>query len=1056
MTNKVRGNRARLVAAVGLSALMTAGCATTSSYPTGTSLALGNNAVGAPCEATANWSDPSFGDDTVKFARSYSVNCRGQQASGALARVRLFDSPADRAAFASSLSCGAQTPVSLEGFDSATAQRCYDPALGLQTAVINADAGATSLQISSAADAVGAGVQAARLLAGFDSTGGVTSDRDVVNYAQLDPAPARPSSATANSSVDLDETLQVVTREIFLGLHAAASNRLKAALNEVGPDTPPAIRAALNLEAGLADSNLRFFGSADNRFSEAEELLRGADIEGERTLGRKLAIYRGLHALNRRDFDAAKAILTPILENRVSGDQPLLDPVGISLLNAGRVTGDVRNALNLPDAERLREVVLTSQAYWALSVAAMPDNDLELAREALAAARESVATVTGVDRAGVLWLESRLDRQLGRIEAADGNYSAALVAFDEALAKLIRSSLAGVGTGAEPAIAELQLQRASILEESGAPQAEVDQAYGAAVASLLNSRGQQTAFVTAPLEPYLDRLLERSEAGNVAALGDYFQAMQITSESGAARQISQLQLQAGADPEIGALIRSSEEIERRYRELGLQIQEAAPGDETLAEARAEYASLEQQRTEINAQLQSDGRINRISDRPADLAEMQALLAPGETYVKLTVIGDSIYGLMIDANGATPYKVAGSASSLLPVVARVRDSIDGALEDSNDLRSFDVLQSAVLYSRLFGPIDDALEGRSALVVDGGQVLRTLSPAVLVTDAQAAVQRQSQRASRDYSDVPFLIQKAPISIAISPSSFIASRQLGASTAPEPLIGFADPRPLSEAANLSQAVSIGPCVLQPVELANLTRGLAPIPRREIELAAEALGIGEARIVAGDDFTDQNMLSLGSRGGTLSNYKILHFATHGASEGQFGCEQSPAALLTSFGQEGSDMLLSFDEIPNLNLDANLVVLSACETASELGERNRQLAGGAQPGETLDGLVRAFFSANARAVMATYWEASANEDADIFFRRFYGSGRTRDIAGSLQDAQVELINTAEYSHPLYWGAFFVVGNTTNGMLADGSGSRASADDETAQVAMNDAAGSRR
>ncbi|MEO1220658.1 MAG: CHAT domain-containing protein, partial [Pseudomonadota bacterium] len=181
----------------------------------------------------------------------------------------------------------------------------------------------------------------------------------------------------------------------------------------------------------------------------------------------------------------------------------------------------------------------------------------------------------------------------------------------------------------------------------------------------------------------------------------------------------------------------------------------------------------------------------------------------------------------------------------------------------------------------------------------------------------------------------------------------------------------------------------------------------------------------------------------GTLNDYKILHFATHGASEGQFGCEESPSALLTSFGEDGSDMLLSFDEIPNLNLDANLVVLSACETESVLGEDSLQLAGGLQPGETLAGLVRAFFSANARAVMATYWEASAAEDSEIFFRTFYSSGRTKSIASSLQDAQTELIQTAEYSHPFYWGPFFVVGNTANGMLAEGTASRAEEESET-------------
>ena len=91
MTDTVRGFRARLVTAAAMSALLTAGCATTAPSSLGRTVALGENAAGDPCEATENWSDQSFGDEFVKKARSYSVGCRGRDAGGTLARVRLFD-----------------------------------------------------------------------------------------------------------------------------------------------------------------------------------------------------------------------------------------------------------------------------------------------------------------------------------------------------------------------------------------------------------------------------------------------------------------------------------------------------------------------------------------------------------------------------------------------------------------------------------------------------------------------------------------------------------------------------------------------------------------------------------------------------------------------------------------------------------------------------------------------------------------------------------------------------------------------------------------------------
>jgi len=131
--------------------------------------------------------------------------------------------------------------------------------------------------------------------------------------------------------------------------------------------------------------------------------------------------------------------------------------------------------------------------------------------------------------------------------------------------------------------------------------------------------------------------------------------------------------------------------------------------------------------------------------------------------------------------------------------------------------------------------------------------------------------------------------------------------------------------------------------------------------------------------------------------------------------------------------MLLSFDEIARLRLDANLVVLSACETASAVGERALRLSGESQPGATLEGLVRSFFSANARSVMATYWESSNSGESELFMESFYRSGKNENISTALNTAQNNLMAGADTSHPFYWGGFFVVGNTKNSMLSSSS-----------------------
>ena len=107
----------------------------------------------------------------------------------------------------------------------------------------------------------------------------------------------------------------------------------------------------------------------------------------------------------------------------------------------------------------------------------------------------------------------------------------------------------------------------------------------------------------------------------------------------------------------------------------------------------------------------------------------------------------------------------------------------------------------------------------------------------------------------------------------------------------------------------------------------------------------------------------------GDLSDYRILHFATHGVVTTRAAKCAAQPALLTSFGGEGSDGLLTFREIFDLKLDADLVILSACDTAGKASAAATQQAGLSTGGDVaLDGLVRAFVGAGGRLVIASHW----------------------------------------------------------------------------------------
>ena len=134
---------------------------------------------------------------------------------------------------------------------------------------------------------------------------------------------------------------------------------------------------------------------------------------------------------------------------------------------------------------------------------------------------------------------------------------------------------------------------------------------------------------------------------------------------------------------------------------------------------------------------------------------------------------------------------------------------------------------------------------------------------------------------------------------------------------------------------------------------------------------------------------------------------------------------MLTSFaGNAGSDGLLSFGEIFDLRIDADLVILSACDTAGSATVGATREAGVTSGGEfALDGLVRAFVGAGGRTVLASHWQVPDEYDATgrLVSGLFARDGRA--IADALKTSQQALMDDAETSHPFYWSAFAVVGD---------------------------------
>ena len=1024
-------------------AFIVSACATVPrAAPAGT-LALGNNASGERCTATANWTDPAL-RNFVKNPDVYSVNCTGA-VTDALARVRMFPSGAARSAASADLKCGAASDVALAGFDRASARRCFDPALGFATVVVDADKAGTAVQISAAANALGAGYQAALLLVGQPAGDGeVTSARTPIDLASLAALPSGYADAQAATGPrETPETLLARATEFnFRGLSADASRFLRNELSRLPADTPGKVRAQLLLEAGLADSNIRFFRSAAINLGAAEAVIRSLDSVDQRTLRPKLATYRGLHALNQRDFAEARKILEPLAKRSTERVANLSDPATLVQLNTVvSDKSDIRSAIAVPDLELARETIIGVQGNWALSVAQLALGNRSGALDAIEkSSGELSALRTSLEgqrirQDGLYWLDARLQRQRGRVQAESGDFTAALKSFDEAIAKLSSGGRARTLGAGDPVVAELQLERASIIGRSGQPKANVQKAYEEAIAAMLAAREASAGLSTGLLHPYLDDLAGRMVGGEKAAATSYFAALQVAGESSAARQVSQLQEIVSEDPAIATKLRERQDLRRRLSDLTASIADARTRGEPLTELEAERARAQAAFSDVDADLAADTRLSQVSDRPADLAALQATLKPGEGYLRLTVMNDRVFGILIDRDAAYPIRPRLGSEDLLAIATTLRRSADYDIE-TGKIGGFNLDAASILYQALLGDLDSQLAGKTELVVDGGRLFSNMTAGLLITDRESLRAFRKQRDKSDYSQIAFLAKKMPTSVAMSPRSFIASRGFAPTRARQALYGFAAPVGLGEQkVGTDGKFRVGPCLVDADRFTRSINRLDPISDREIYLVAEALGVsGAPSLLTGAAFSDTEMQRRGAASGDLADYKVLHFATHGVTEGMFDCSDFPAGLLTSFGGTStSDLMLSYDEIAALRLDANLVVMSACETASLIGEANQLRAGEAQPGSTLDGLVRSFFAAGSRAVLATFWETSNAGKSEAFMTAFYSAGRDQSIVQSINQAQQVLLADPVTSHPFYWAGFFVVGDTDNKML-DGPG----------------------
>lgn len=1017
---------------------------------------LGRDAGGDPCVATRDWTRTE-GVIKSEADQAFVMSCRGVS-SARLQGVVMPKSTGE--ALAGARQCGEPGTLGISDIAIESARRCYDPKLGM-TVVELRTGGARPLIGIAAPNAIGPLVALMRSRATGQA---VAADAAApsIDFAALPAAPTAEGASTAEANVSPETALQLGIQFMHNGQNAEASRMLNDALSRTDSGTSPATVVELMMTAALADSGLGQFEAAEAGFAGAAlTLSANQGVERAAYLEDALRTYRALDAINRRQWSRALRVL----DARRSDSFPLRDPVALSMLNrSGDRTG--QTSLSLRDKAQHYWLILDIQQHYARSVALLALNRHDESLAALEGPNGATARFRNLEtlaKSGINFLRSQIQLQHARIEARAGRWASALAGYDctiqsmkglpqpnSCLVPLRDLTLSGAEGGI--AIAAIQLERASVAQKApGSDPVAVQAQYGEAIETLVTSGRAAGGTQQPALIGYFQLLLEQDAAGsNEETRERFFRAMQVVGDPAIASDMARLANVVASDGTVGAKIRDKVELERRITQLRYQIA-------ALSEAEAaQRATLEGQRRDaetelekVTAALAGQSRYLAQDDSPVSIAEIRATLRPGEIYLKLVDLSNAMFGIAVNGERSWIYQTAAPVGDIAKLSNLVLESARSHIkpEGGITIRAYNVEGSYALLRAISGPAFDALASARGLVFDPSGPLRALPVGILVTDANSVQQYKANRKKDafDYSNVAFLATKADLSMALSPRSFLLVRQkLVPSSAPNPFLGLGEnaASPTVAGALASRPVLRGPsCAISYSDWARVKDANPPISSRELRLAAAALGAPDAPIITDQAFTDTGILK-DSAEGKLSEYQVLHFATHGLPETSVeidGCKaELQPSLVTTMAppaeQEGaaSNGLLTFSKVAELKLNANLVVLSACETSASASALSNRQAGAEGATGALDGLIRAFITANARSVLATYWRVPASEETEELMTIFYQTGRTSSIGEALRTAQAGLIRQKQWSHPYYWGAYFVVGDTAKTMLTAG------------------------
>ncbi len=518
-------------------------------------------------------------------------------------------------------------------------------------------------------------------------------------------------------------------------------------------------------------------------------------------------------------------------------------------------------------------------------------------------------------------------------------------------------------------------------------------------------------------------LLNRANGDALSSTAESFSVAQLARASDTAEQVANMTARyATGSDSLAQLARARQDAQAQLQRLDaliVQTSSHAAKDRNATregQVRVEMAEVTKTLLELDVRLDREFPKYRelTNSRPLELEAAQKLLNEGEALILFLIGRYDSYLWVLRQTDSGFFKLDIKRDQLAVAVKSLRSQLDIGAGDPEVILSkpFDVATAHDLYQKLLAPAEKLLVGAKHLIIVPDGALQSLPIGVLVTVPSV----KPPATLKEHADVAWLAKKHATTVLPAASSLRALRQFAKlPVSIEPFSGFGAPILDGETSTSRGKAAKSLYSRGSVVDVNEIRKLEPLPEAagELRAIAVALKAPSSSVHLGAEATERAV-----KAADLTRYRNLAFATHGLMAGDFKGLAEPALVFTPpiLGSTIDDGLLTSGEISQLKLDADWVVLSACNTAAPDGT----------PGaEGLSGLARAFFYAGARSLLVSHWAVASEATVALTTKMFEESAKGAQKAEALRRSMLELMlssSNTQYAHPAFWAPFVVVG----------------------------------